>query len=102
MASALYPRFLSPGNLRDILGQNAALGLVALGMTFVIIARGFDLSVGAIYALAACLFAGLSVNHSPVLAAVVTIVVGISVGLAIGSIACNWAISCRATTRGRW
>ena len=45
--------FLKPENLRNLLNQNAAVGVVAVGMTLVIIAGGIDLSVGAVMAFAA-------------------------------------------------
>lgn len=48
--AALEPRFLHPLNLMNILRQVSISGLIALGMTFVILTRGIDLSVGAIVA----------------------------------------------------
>ncbi|MDO9379633.1 MAG: ABC transporter permease [Nocardioidaceae bacterium] len=62
LASILYPGFLAPENVRDILVQNAAVGIIALGMTFVIISGGFDLSVGATYALGATVSAGVTLS----------------------------------------
>ena len=41
------------GNLIDILNRAAPLALVAAGMTLVIAARGLDISVGAVVAIAA-------------------------------------------------
>ncbi len=38
--------FLTPGNLSNLVRQTSVSGIVALGMTFVIIAGGIDLSVG--------------------------------------------------------
>ena len=46
------PVFLTVGNLSNILLQTSAVGIIAVGMTYVIIARGIDVSVGAIVALA--------------------------------------------------
>jgi ribose transport system permease protein len=43
--------FLTSTNLLNILDQWAPLGIIALGMTLVLIAGGFDLSAGAIFAL---------------------------------------------------
>ncbi len=60
VATIVYPRFLDPINVRNILSQSAPVGIVAAGMTFVMIAGGFDLSVGAIFALAAVIFAMLA------------------------------------------
>lgn len=47
--------FLKPENLRNLLNQNAAVGIIAVGMTFVILTGGIDLSVGSLMALAAAL-----------------------------------------------
>lgn len=46
-------RFLSVANMTTILSQAAILGVVCIGMTFVITAAGIDLSVGAVIGLAA-------------------------------------------------
>jgi ribose/xylose/arabinose/galactoside ABC-type transport system permease subunit len=48
----LEPRFLHPLNLFNVLRQISVSGIVALGMTFVILTAGIDLSVGALLALA--------------------------------------------------
>lgn len=47
--------FLQPENLRNLFNQNAAVGIVAVGMTLVIIAGGIDLSVGSMMALTAAI-----------------------------------------------
>jgi ribose transport system permease protein len=57
VATILYPGFFNIANVKNVLSQNASVGIVAIGMTFVIIAGGFDLSVGATFALGAVLFA---------------------------------------------
>lgn len=49
--SVLAPNFLSLANLLNVLNQAAPVGIVALGMTFVILAGQIDLSVGAVVAL---------------------------------------------------
>lgn len=49
--ASLQPRFLSPLNLFNILRQVSIYGIIAVGMTFVIITRGIDLSVGSLVAL---------------------------------------------------
>jgi ribose transport system permease protein len=63
VSDVLYPGFFEWGNIKDILIQNAPVGLVAVGMTFVIIGGGFDLSVSSIFAGGAVLFASFS-NHT--------------------------------------
>ena len=45
-----YAPFATPENLLNVLRQNSMLGLVALGMTMVILTGGIDLSVGAVLA----------------------------------------------------
>ena len=47
----LEPRFLSPLNLFNVMRQVSIFGLLAIGMTFVILTRGIDLSVGSLIAL---------------------------------------------------
>ncbi len=51
------PRFGSVDNLRDVALQSSFLAVIALGMTFVIITGGIDLSVGSVYALGGVLAA---------------------------------------------
>jgi ribose/xylose/arabinose/galactoside ABC-type transport system permease subunit len=79
-ATIVYPGFISSTNIANIVSQNSDLGLVAIGMTFVIIGGGFDLSVGAIYALCAVLFAGVSQSYPLPEAALFTVIVGAIAG----------------------
>jgi ribose transport system permease protein len=55
-----YVAFATPENLLNVLRQNSMVGLVALGMTFVILTGGIDLSVGAVLAVAGVVAAALS------------------------------------------
>ena len=55
-----YDAFASSANLLNVLRQNSMLGLIALGMTFVILTGGIDLSVGALLAAAGVVTAMLS------------------------------------------
>ena len=57
-ASLLSPRFLTVPNLLNVLRQASIVGILAIGMTFVILTRGIDLSVGSILGIAVVLFAG--------------------------------------------
>jgi galactofuranose transport system permease protein len=50
-ASWHYPGFFSPGVFINFFGDNAFLGIAAIGLTFVIISGGIDLSVGAMIGL---------------------------------------------------
>lgn len=58
VASLLSPRFLSVPNLLNVLRQVSIVGILATGMTFVVLTRGIDLSVGSILGIAVVLFAG--------------------------------------------
>jgi ribose/xylose/arabinose/galactoside ABC-type transport system permease subunit len=54
--------FLQAGNLTDILRQVSVIGIIALGMTFVILTGGIDLSVGSLLALSSALTAAALVR----------------------------------------
>ncbi len=58
-ASFLSDRFLTVPNLLNVLRQVAIVGILALGMTFVILTKGIDLSVGSILGVSVVLYAGL-------------------------------------------
>ena len=51
----LRPRFLEGGNLLGLVRQFSMVGIMAVGMTMVIILGGIDLSVGSVVALSGCL-----------------------------------------------
>ena len=55
-----YEAFLTPENLLNVVRQNSMVGLVALGMTFVILTGGIDLSVGSLAAVAGVAAASVS------------------------------------------
>ncbi|MCF7929209.1 MAG: ABC transporter permease [Spirochaetales bacterium] len=50
LAGLAAPRFLQPNNLLNILRNTSIIGVIALGMTFVIIGGGIDLSSGPVLA----------------------------------------------------
>lgn len=57
------PHFLTLTNLMNILRQSSLIGIVAAGMTFIIITGGIDLSVGSVLSVSSCLTAGMIVNY---------------------------------------
>jgi ribose transport system permease protein len=97
---ATYSGFFAKQNLLNILSQNAPVGIVAVGMTFVIIAGGFDLSVGAIYAVGATLFASVSSHSSVGLAAVVALAAGLVCGTANGILVTRFRVNPFVATLG--
>lgn len=101
VATFLYDGFLAPANIRDILVQNAAVGIIAVGMTFVIISGGFDLSVGATYALGSTVFAGVTISTGSVaLAGAAALAAGLTCGLANGLLVAKLHINPFVATLG--
>jgi ribose/xylose/arabinose/galactoside ABC-type transport system permease subunit len=86
LALLFVPGFATPGNLANILTQSAALGLVAIGQTFVIIGGLIDLSVGQLLGLVVVLTCALSDGRSELLAGVVPamLAMGAALGLSQG------------------
>jgi ribose transport system permease protein len=54
-----WPTFLTRSNLLNVANRNVVIGIIAVGMTMVIITGGIDLSVGSLVALSAVLAAWL-------------------------------------------
>lgn len=80
------PSFLSLTNMLNILQQNATIGIVACGVTVVLLAGGFDFSVGAIYGLAGVVAAEVAVNVDPWLGLLAGLVAGLGFGIVNGLI----------------
>ena len=78
--------FLTPRNLLNILNQSTPLALIAAALTLVIISGGFDLSTGAIFAVATVSAAWLAVNVDPILGLAIAPFVGLLLGIANGLI----------------
>ncbi len=81
-------RFLSAENLTNLMLQITAVGLISIGIVYVLLLGEIDLSVGAVSGLAAAVMAVLNVKHgwSPYLAIVAAILVGTAIGLLQGSV----------------
>lgn len=80
-----YENFLSTGNISSVLGFNSMTGLIALGMTFVIMTGGIDLSVGSVAALASVIAALLS-SQGTLVGIIGPMLVGTGIGLINGLI----------------
>jgi ribose transport system permease protein len=88
--------FLSGGNLTDVLLQQSEVGIIALGMTFVIIGAGIDLSVGSILAFSTWLAAvammkwmPTTTGAGPILLAIIAALIG---GAVVGAFN-GWVIT---------
>lgn len=79
--------FFTPKNLINVLRQVSINGVLAIGITFVIITGGIDLTVGPLVALSAVLATSLvrTNNENVWLAIIVGLAVGCAVGLITGS-----------------
>lgn len=82
----LYEGFLSPQVFLNLLIDNAFLLIVAVGMTFVILTGGIDLSVGAVVAFTTVLLASLVEHHGwhPLAAIPLVLVAGTCFGALMG------------------
>jgi ribose transport system permease protein len=82
---AATPHFLTVSNLLNVLEQTSINAIVAVGMTFVIISGGIDLSVGSVLALAGiCLALALEAGVPAPAAIGLALVVGTGCGLVNG------------------
>src|SRR5262249_56801029 len=100
VTALLTPRFLSPLNLTNILVQSSIMAVIAMGMTFVIIGGGFDLSVGSTVALAGCVGAMVMLQFGILAGVVAGIAAGALVGLVNGLIIAMLGVNPFITTLG--
>jgi len=85
ISSFLSPYFLKFQNLMNILRQVSYTGIIALGMTFVIIGGGIDLSVGSMTAFIGAIVVLLMNYLGPVIGSeAIVIVIGIATGITVG------------------
>lgn len=85
--SIFAPNFLTTSNLLNILRQVSISGVCAVGMTFVMLTGGIDLSIGAILGVSGVLTAMMMLHGiHPVLASLISILLGIVIGAFNGAI----------------
>ncbi len=83
--SLVNPIFISFGNIRSIILNLGIPGIVAIGLTFVILTGNVDLSVGSIFVFSA-MIAGTLIGENVGIPIPLGIIIGILVGAAIGAI----------------
>jgi len=83
-----YPNMLSTRVIGNLLTDNAFLGVAAVGMTFVIISGGIDLSIGSVIAFTGVFLAAILQNTSihPMLAFALVLVITTAFGAVMGAI----------------
>lgn len=83
--SFISSEFSTASNFLNLLRQASFNGLIAFGMTCVILSDGIDLSVGSTFALSAIICAQLIVKGTPAaLAIIISLVIGIILGIVSG------------------
>lgn len=102
--------FLTPGNISNVLLQTSINGILAIGMTFVILTRGIDLSVGSVVALAGIVSASFATTsatagivgapYSPFVALPIGLLVGIACGAIVGVIVSRFSVPAFVATLG--
>ncbi|SNY55751.1 monosaccharide ABC transporter membrane protein, CUT2 family [Pseudooceanicola antarcticus] len=109
VGTALNSNFLSAANITNVLARSAFIGIIAVGMTFVITAGGLDLSVGSMAAFIAGLMILVMNAALPVLGVgipiillgmVVALVAGIAAGLLNGFLITTLGIEAFIVTLG--
>jgi len=86
--SIATPDFLVSKNILNILRQSSIIGIIATGMTFVIISGNFDLSVGATAAFSGAIAASLlNAGQNILVAIIVPLIVGSLIGMVNGVLA---------------
>jgi ribose transport system permease protein len=78
---ALTPHFLTVSNLLNVAEQTAVVAIIAVGMTFVILTAGIDLSVGSVLALSGVVMASLLQSGVPL---PVSLLAGLAAGFGCG------------------
>jgi ribose transport system permease protein len=98
--SILSPHFLTSNNLLNVLDQSVVVGIVAIGMTFVILIGGIDLSVGSVAGLTGVLL-GRGLEHFPIPSAMAsTVLAGMIVGLFSGVLIARFGLPAFVVTLG--
>lgn len=92
--SALSEYFFSAVTFRTLVNQIPALTVIAVGMTYVLIIAGIDLSVGSVMALAAAVMGVLIADHQApmVIALAGALFTGLFCGITNGFISAHWRI----------
>ena len=79
--SVIHPRFATTRNILNILLQMSVVSFMSLGLTFVIISGGIDLSVAGVLTLSGVLGSAVMVGtNSALLGVVIIALIGVSIG----------------------
>jgi ribose transport system permease protein len=98
--SVLSPYFLTRNNLFNILDQSVVVGLVAIGMTFVILTAGIDLSVGSVVGLTGIILGLALKQYSIAQAIAIAVAAGAGIGLVSGILVAYFGLAAFVVTLG--
>jgi ribose transport system permease protein len=96
----IQPNFLAFGNLMNILSQWSPVAIMGIGMTYVVITGGFDLSIGATYSLCAVVAAAVGRTEAPIVAFGLAIIVGLGAGIINGLVVTALRVNAFIATLG--
>jgi putative xylitol transport system permease protein len=108
--SVISDNFLSSRNIINVLRQTSINGILAIGMTFVILTRGIDLSVGSVVALAGVVSASFATTsasgfipgapYMPLIPLAVGVLSGVAMGALSGLAVARYAVPAFVATLG--
>ena len=99
--SIFAPNFLTGSNIANVLRQVSINGICAIGMTFVILTGGIDLSVGAIIGVSGVLTAMMMINNvNPIIASLISLALCTFIGFATGLVISHIGIPPMVATMG--
>ena len=82
---AVEPKFVSAYNLQNIIRWTSLFGIISIGVAFVIVTGGIDLSLGAVIGLVGCVLPMLlDAGYSAITAFSIVILLSLSIGLVHG------------------
>jgi ribose transport system permease protein len=98
--SFLSPYFLTSSNLFNVLDQSVVVGIVAIGMTFVILTGGIDLSVGSVAGFTGVIL-GLTLQDVPIPVAIAfAVMAGAFIGMVSGILVGYFGLAAFVVTLG--
>jgi ribose transport system permease protein len=94
------PAFLAPANINNMLSQWSPAGIMAIGMTLVILAGGFDLSISSGFTFCAVIAAIIGQQTSPIFALLGSVAAGTIIGMVNATLVSAFKINPFVTTVG--
>lgn len=92
--------FFTWSSIQLMLQQNASLGIIAVGLTFVLIGGGIDISVGALYAAGASVYTKIALHHSLIVAFLAAVAAGVIAGIVNGLLVSRFKFNSFVATLG--